>query len=139
MTYQFCVGLLSAGLAVAPAMAMEPTMPRSPVAFDKLDANKDGRITVAELQPKAEARVLRLDADKDGQVSAAEIDQALLKAVQLRRDRLLKRLDGDANGSISRAEVDAYVELLLKTADVDADGGVTLEEAKRFRVAKLAR
>lgn len=132
-------GLALGMLATAPAFAMEPTMPRAPKIFAKLDTNSDGRITPDELRPKAEARLLRADGDKNGVVTSAEIDAVLRRALELRRNRILRMLDADKNGAITTAELDAYVGMLLKSADTDADGGVSLEEARSFKLAKLAK
>lgn len=131
----FAVAVMVAG----PAFAMEPAMPRAPKVFAKIDANSDGKITPEELRPKAEARLFRADGDKNGEVTGAEIDAVLQRYVELRRNRILRMLDGDKNGAITKAELDAYVDALLKSADADADGGVTLEEARSFKLAKLAK
>ena len=82
---------------------------------------------------------MRVDANKDGQVSAAEIDAMLQKAMEKRRDRILKALDADANGMISKEELNRYVEALVKAADTDGNGGVSLDEARKFKLAKLRK
>ncbi len=127
-----------AGMAVVPtvALAMEPYLPKSPKSFGRVDADSNGRVTAAELAPRAEKRILRLDGDRDGEVSAAEIDLALKQAVERRRDRIMATLDGDKNGRISKAELDSFVANLVEQADTDHDGGVTLAEARNYRVAK---
>lgn len=126
--------------ALAPmGSAQEPTMPRSQRSFDKLDGDHNGVLTYKELQPKAEQRLMRVDANKDGQVSAAEIDAMLQKAMEKRRDRILKALDADANGMISKEEINRYVEALVKAADTDGNGGVSLDEARKFKLAKLRK
>ncbi len=121
------------------ALAMEPYLPRSAKVFAKLDGNSDGKITLAEIQPKAEKRFLKIDADKNGEVTTAEIDAALQKALESRRKHILKMMDADANGTVSKAELDRFITSLIETADADSDGGVTLDEAKNFRVAKLRK
>lgn len=130
---------LAAILLATPVLAMEPTMPRSPKTFAKLDTNSDGKVTVEEFLPKAKARLLRLDGDKNGEVTAAEIDVVLMKALNKRRAQVMKTLDADGNGAITQAELDQYVELLLNAADTDDDGGVTLKEAKSFKIAKMVK
>jgi Ca2+-binding EF-hand superfamily protein len=130
---------LFAGVAIAPAMAMEPYLPRTPKSFGKADADANGKVTAAEIAPLAEKRFARLDADRNGAVSAAEIDAALLRALERRRDRVLAKLDADKDGIISRAELDRSVEALVAAADGDGDGGVSLEEALNYRVAKLRK
>ena len=132
---------LLSGVAAVPATAwaMEPYLPRSAGSFDRLDADKDGRVTSREIMPKAEARFFRMDADNNGEVSAAEIDAALAKAIERRCDRVLAALDPDKSGAVSKAELDQFVDALVKGADGDGDGAVTFEEARKFRVAKARK
>ncbi len=42
-------------------------------SFEELDANKDGQVTVAEVEASARQRFATLDKDKDGQLTAAEL------------------------------------------------------------------
>jgi Ca2+-binding EF-hand superfamily protein len=132
---------LLAGVAMAPAsgFAMEPYLPKTPKAFNKVDADSDGKVTAAELRPLAERRFARLDTDKNGAVSDAEIDAALQKALDRRRGRILAKLDADKDGTISRAELDRFVDGMVAAADSNGDGGVSLEEALNYRVAKLRK
>ena len=138
----FTVALaLTAGIAATSqgAMALEPYLPRTPKVFAKLDADSNGKISLAEFQTKAEKRFLRLDSNKDGAVSTAEIDQALQKALEARRNRILKTMDTDQDGSVSKAELDGAVAKLLVAADTDNDGGLTLDEASKYRVVKIRK
>ena len=138
--FAFALALLgSMAIVPAAALAMEPYLPKSPKAFSKADADSNGKVTASEIAPLAGKRFVRLDADKDGAVSAAEIDASLTRALERRRDRMLANLDADKNGTISRAELDGYVAKLVDAADGDHDGGVTLEEARNSRVAKLKK
>ena len=59
--------------------------------------------------------------------------------MERRRDRILADLDTNRDGSISRAELDASVDRLITAADADRDGGVTLDEVKGYRLAKLRK
>ena len=132
---------LFGNLAFVPveALAMEPYLPKNPKAFSKADADSNGKVTAAEIAPLAGKRFIRLDADKNGTVSAAEIDTALTRALERRRDRMLANLDANRDGAISRAELDGFVAKMVEAADGDHDGGITLEEARNYRVAKLRK
>lgn len=132
---------LLAGLAAAPAaaLAMEPYLPKSEKSFRKLDADANGSVTAAEIAPRAAKRFLRLDADGDGAVTAAEIDATLTRALERRRDRIMAYLDQDKDGRVTRAELDGFVEQLVSRADSDRNGGVSLDEAINYRVAKLKK
>jgi hypothetical protein len=130
---------LLCGFAAVPALAMEPYLPKTPKAFGKADNDGNGKVTAAELKPLAEKRFKRLDKDGNGAVTEAEIDAALLKAMENRRGRILAKLDADKNGTITRAELDGFVETIVAAADGDHDGGLTLEEALNYKVAKLRK
>lgn len=129
----------SMAILPATAWAMEPYLPKTPRAFTKADADANGKVTAAELTPRAEKRFDAMDQDRNGEVTAAEIDAALAKAMVLRRDRILAALDGNKDGQISRTELDSSVDRLIAAADADHDGGVSLQEARKYRVAKVAK
>ena len=126
-------------LLSAHALAVEPTLPRNPKVFGKLDTDSDGKITPQELKPKAERRLLRLDADNNHEVTAAEIDAYLQKRLEQRREQILRRMDGDKNGVITVLELDRLVDEIFNSADTDKDGGISLAEARDFTTAKLHR
>ena len=118
------------------AIASEPYLPHAQKGFDRLDLNKDGKISLIEFTPLAEKKFLSVDANKDDAVSTAEIDDALKATMERRRNRILANMDADKNGSVTRAELDKYVEAMMKSADTNMDGGVTFEEARIFKLAK---
>jgi len=127
------------GVLSVQALAVEPSFPRNAKVFNKIDADANGKIALAEIKPKAEKRLLRLDTDKNNEISIAEIDVFLQKRLEQRRNRMLAALDGDKNGVITMAELDKLVDAMFNSADADKDGGVSLEEARDFRIAKMAK
>lgn len=128
--------LAGAALLAGQALAIEPSFPRNPKIFAKLDTDSSGKITLEELKPKAEQRLLRLDADKNSEVSGAEIDAYLQKRLEQRRTQMLAGMDSDKNGMITVAELDKFVDAMFNGADADKDGGVSLQEARDFSIAK---
>lgn len=128
-------------IAVVPtaAFAIEPYLPKTPKVFAKLDSDSNGKISLDEFRPRAEKRFLKLDGNNDGAVSAAEIDAALKKAIDARRIRIMKTMDADSNGSVSKAELDDFVAKMISAADADSDGGLTLDEIRKYRVAKFRK
>jgi len=133
-----CVVFVTTGLVAVGGLALanEPYLPKAQKTFDRLDVNKDGKISLAEFTPVAEKKFLSIDMNKDEAVSAAEIDASLQAALERRRNRILANLDADKNGVISRAELDKYVEAMVTGADTDSDGGVSFAEARTFKIAK---
>jgi EF hand domain-containing protein len=95
--------------AGALAAANEPNLPTGERAFNFIDSNKDGKITLDEMRPRALKRVLRLDADNDGTVTAAEIDAYLNRQVERRKNAMLSHLDADNDAKITEREIDAFV------------------------------
>lgn len=128
--------LFGAALVGGTAFAAEPYLPRMQRLFDRMDADKDGKVTATELEPIAAKRFMRDDANGDGAVSSAEIDAALKAAMEKRRNRMLATMDANKDGSISKTELDTFVEAMVKSADSNADGGVSLDEARSFKLAK---
>ena len=128
--------LLGLGLLAGAAIAAEPYLPRMQKGFDRVDADKDGKVTASELEPLAAKRFMKEDANGDGSVSSAEIDAALKLVMEKRRNRILANMDANKDGSITKAEVDGFVEAMVKGADANSDGGVSFDEARSFRLAK---
>jgi Ca2+-binding EF-hand superfamily protein len=125
-------GIVASGIA----FASEPYLPKAQKTFDRLDANKDGKISLIEFTPIAEKRFLIIDGNKDEVVTAAEIDASLQAALERRRNRILGNMDADKSGSITRAELGKYVEAMVQGADTDKDGAVSFAEAGVFKLAK---
>jgi Ca2+-binding EF-hand superfamily protein len=133
--------LVMAGLALASLTAVgianEPYLPRGAKMFQRMDADNNGKISLEEVKPKLAKRFLAIDDNADGTVTSAEIDTWLKAKIEKRKVRLLGRLDADKNGAVSRTELDQFVEAMFNEADVNDDGGVSMDEAKAFKLAKM--
>ena len=66
----------------------------------KADANKDGKISKAELTAALDARFAKMDANRDGKLTKE--DREIRR--QARLDQRFAALDTDRNGQISKAE-----------------------------------
>lgn len=64
------------------------------------DANKDGKISKAELTAALDARFVKMDANRDGKLTKEDRDIRR----QARLDQRFAALDTDRNGQISKAE-----------------------------------
>lgn len=117
------------------ALAAGPGFPYGARGFARVDADKNGKLTLAELLPGAEKRLFGFDADGNNAVTAAEIDARFKAAYERRRDGLMAALDADKDGTITQSELEAYLTAQFGIADADKDGGLTLAEAKGWRLA----
>ena len=133
------IALVGSALIATQAFSIEPSFPRNPKVFAKLDTDSNGSITVGELKPKAEKRMLRLDSDKNNEVSTVEIDVYLQKRLEQQRNHMLVSMDADKNGAITVVELDKFIEAMFNDADANKDGGVNFQEAREYRIAKIKK
>ena len=98
----FVGGLAATHVAFAQPGADGPRGPRGGMMM-QADANKDGKISKAELTTALDARFARMDVDKDGQLTSKDRD---LKRQQCMDERFAK-LDTDKNGQLSKTELAA--------------------------------
>ncbi|WP_189988514.1 EF-hand domain-containing protein [Thalassobaculum fulvum] len=104
--------------------------------FQEMDADKDGKVTAAEMQAARAARFAAIDANGDGKLSVEEMDDAR-KAQRLERlQRMVVWLDADGDGMLSAAEYDPRKGRMMARMDDNGDGAVSMEEmrdaGKRF-------
>jgi hypothetical protein len=125
-----------AALTATTVQAREPGMPRGERTFERLDKNNSGALERDELGAKSERRFMRLDADKDDKVTRAEIESWLNRLTARRVGRIMDRMDANKDQAVSRAELQDYISGLFLAADTDKSGGVTLQEARDYHVAK---
>lgn len=112
--------------------------------FERLDANKDGVITLDEMTARVTARFEKLDADKSGGVT--------LEEMTVRVKEVFEKMDANGDAAVSRDEAEAFRQAkrddhkarhgdrMLKILDADGDGTVSKEEFaaasdKRFAAA----
>jgi len=104
--------------------------------FQEMDADKDGKVTAAEMQAGHAARFAATDANGDGKLSVEEMDDAR-KAQRLERlQRMVVWLDTDGDGMLSAAEYDPRKGRMMARMDENDDGALSMEEmrdaGKRF-------
>jgi Ca2+-binding EF-hand superfamily protein len=132
---------------------------RSDKAFDRLDANHDGKLDQSDRAERQKARFDRVDANRDGSLSYDEFaaahadrDGAREKHSARNGDRprrhgphrmaargfgrgggMVRLADADKDGAITRDEFRAAALARFDRLDADKDGAVTGEEAKAAR------
>lgn len=126
-------GAVALFIIAGSALANEPYLPRNEKALQRMDLNKDGRISIDEVKPRMDKRLALADGNGDKAVTSAEIDAMLQKRLEGRRVRIMELLDGNRDGTITQAEFDRVVEDMFDKADVDNNGGVDLAELQGFK------
>jgi Ca2+-binding EF-hand superfamily protein len=143
-----CGGIAYAQSAQAPQreMTRAAVIQRVDQAFDRLDANHDGKLDQADREARQKIRFDRVDTNHDGQVSYAEFTAAHTRFAQARKERSAQRserfgqhagrqgeqrmaLNGFGRGFAGRGG-------MARLADADKDGVITKAE---FQAAALQR
>ena len=124
--------------------------------FQTLDANRDGKLSYAELQnnPKHRERFDKADLNRDGGLSQDELKQAHQEKKQQRQERRAKgrekmqaarqkmqALDTNKDQAFTRAELGNELPKLSENfsiIDGNNDGRITREEIKIARMAMRA-
>lgn len=117
------------GSGVGPQMD-GPRMERMEERFGEMDADKDGKVTPAELAAYHAARFAAADTDGDGKLSAAEMDAARAAKRQERIARMIAWHDTDGDGLLSAEEMPNRGAGRMMHIDRDGDGAVSIEEMK---------
>lgn len=129
--------VISASAAVlilfgAPVVAQTGDGERRSEAFDRMDSDKDGALSVEEFVA-GDRRFARFDLDADGTVSEEEIDAAIAERMRQVKESMLARLDGDGDRSVSRAEYDEQRRKRFSRMDANGDGRIERDEASAAR------
>ena len=121
---------------------------RGGIAFRKLDADGDGKVSRAEAaaDPSFAQRFDALDANKDGAIDRVDRE---LRGKQ-HRDAWFAKADADKDGKLTRAEIDqahaarraesgqrrqARMDARFAVADANKDGRLSRDEVKDSRLA----
>ena len=162
---ELLLGAVAAGLllsgAAAPAFAAKGEGrhgPRHAAMIERLDADKDGKVSLDEFKTNISAAFKTFDADGDGQVTKDEIKtrheafrdarKAVRNAADADKDkarealraagpfmlpgagRMFDRADTDKNGTLSEAEVLASAEKIFERRDSNKDGAIDTADAR---------
>lgn len=113
--------------------------------FAEIDTDKDGKITLAEVESWKAAQPKVEDGNADGKISAEELAAPMIaeatKRAQERAARMVRELDTDGDGLLSAAELaQGRVDgpgarhdpaRLFQRLDADGDGVITRDEAAK--------
>lgn len=103
--------------------------------FDAIDADQDGKLSLAELEAHRAAEFSAADTNGDGALDAGELSARMLARLEgrlaERTQHMLDNKDNDGNGALSLAEMgngpgaDHFARI-----DTDNDGAISKEEAE---------
>ncbi len=104
--------------------------------FAEMDADKDGKVTPAEMRAYRDGRFAAADANGDGKVSVEELDDVGKAGRVEKLRKMVLWLDADGDGMLSPVEFDQRRGMMLSRMDADGDGALSAEEMgeahKRF-------
>ena len=103
--------------------------------FDTMDADKDGKLTYAEMEAHRKVEFAAADTNGDGVLSPEELSARALARFQEklgeRTQGMLDTMDNDGNGSLSADEIGkGPAEDRFARIDTDNDGMISKEEAQ---------
>jgi Ca2+-binding EF-hand superfamily protein len=128
--YAACGAILASTFTAATASAQEQPDFRA-LYFNRLDQNKDGLVSLEDLQRIAAKEFRRIDDDKNGTLS---LDEYIFGIPSERQDAIefftarFERSDFNDDGQVDFNEDQAYCLDLVARADVNKDGMVSKEE-----------
>ena len=111
--------------------------------LERLDTDKDGKVSQTEYTTGSKASFAKLDTDADGKVTAAEMDAAYVTSkpgvgaakVESSAEKI-KTLDTDGDGALSSIEHEASSRTMFDQLDADKDGSLTAAEVQAGHEAK---
>lgn len=93
------------------------------------DTNKDGAITLQELQDRAKQRFARFDRNKDGAIDQADRDALRKEMVDYRVLRFMHRF-GAKDGKLTAAQFAKFRDERFAKRDADGDGTIERNEMR---------
>ena len=103
--------------------------PETRAAFDRIDRDRDGAISLAELDAARLEAFQQIDTNGDGRLTRTEIVVARGEAAAAR----FAELDKDKDGSVNRREFLEGGRAEFRAADANSDGKLSFEEFARSR------
>lgn len=101
--------------------------------FTEMDADKDGKVTPAEMRAYRDARFSKADANGDGKLTVEELDAARQGERMERMQKMVLWLDTDGDGMLSAEEFDPRRGAMMSRMDADGDGALSMEEMGEAR------
>jgi Ca2+-binding EF-hand superfamily protein len=104
--------------------------------MERYDANKDGKVTQAEIDQNRQQWLAEFDADKNGTLSLEEFKLLFLKSRNQMMMRAFQVLDKDGNGMVTIEEYQAPMSKMVAQRDANNDGVIGPEDRQMKRQQK---
>src|SRR5687768_18492183 len=98
LSFRLLMATIAASAMTTVTFAAGPGFPLTEKSFNQLDGDKDGKLSIAEINPRAEKRIFRIDQNADGSVTKEEIETWLKKVLERRRDLMVADQDTNRAG-----------------------------------------
>jgi hypothetical protein len=98
--------------------------------IQEMDANKDGKVTQAEIDAFEAARAAEIDADHDGKITPDEVKAFREKERAKREAERFARMDTNGDGSVSVQEYEAAQTWRLARMDRNGDGTIDAQDMR---------
>lgn len=103
---------------------------------ERYDADKDGKVTQAEIDQNRQQWLAEFDADKNGTLSLEEFRQLWLKSRNQMMVREFQFFDKDGNAQVTIEEYQAPMSDMVKRRDTNNDGALSSEDQRMKRLHK---
>lgn len=105
--------------------------PRGAGLIEQFDADKDGKLTQAELDQSRAAQHAKFDANKDGKLTLKEYEALWLDAMRTRMVRNFQRHDTDGDAVVTVEEFGARFANMIERLDRNNDGALSKEDRRQ--------
>lgn len=97
----------------------------------EIDADRDDKLTQAEIDRFVAGRLERFDADKNGRLSVEEFTALWADLTRPITVRAFQFLDPDGDGAVTKGELDDRFSRLVSRFDRNGDGVLSMEDRRR--------
>lgn len=113
----------------------------------RMDVNGDGKVTLTEFKNARVTMMMRADANKDGKLSKAELETGM---TAMRKGgggggagkgkgggMMFGMMDADKDGFLTRSEIEKMIERRFQRIDVNGDGALSSSEMAAMRGGQM--